>query len=349
MSATRGLAVGKFWPPHAGHVRLIRKLIANCDRVFILVCASKNQLPSGIQRSMWLQTMFPEAEVVVDNDWCAWHHPDECGTSCTELWARRVRELGLLPIDVVAAGESYAERFAKALQAKCIWLDRRFEVSRGTSIRKDLSGGWLELPRVVRAGLYRRLVILGAESTGTSTLAIDLSRRLNAPLVAEVGRTYSWHLFSQAGSMESINWSEENFWQIVNLQIQLERDSIWGDLETIPGIFGPWLICDTDTLATVAWWERYLNRDINAIEKFASARPADFYVHTSPSGVEFDDSDPLRDGAHVRLKMSDRFRELLVNSGRPWLEVTGSREERVEQVINALRKYEDESQRWIHS
>ena len=135
----------------------------------------------------------------------------------------------------------------------------------------------------------------------------------------------------------------------MNLQIQLERDSIWGDLETIPGIFGPWLICDTDTLATVAWWERYLNRDINAIEKFASARPADFYVHTSPSGVEFDDSDPLRDGAHVRLKMSDRFRELLVNSGRPWLEVTGSREERVEQVINALRKYEDESQRWIHS
>ena len=92
-----------------------------------------------------------------------------------------------------------------------------------------------------------------------------------------------------------------------------------------------------------------MNRDINAIEKFASARPADFYVHTSPSGVEFDDSDPLRDGAHVRLKMSDRFRELLVNSGRPWLEVTGSREERVEQVINALRKYEDESQRWIHS
>lgn len=349
MSSTRGLAVGKFWPPHAGHVRLIRKLTTNCERVFILVCASKNQVPSGIQRSMWLQAMFPEAEVVVDNDWCAWHYPGECRTSCTELWAGRVKELGLLPIHVVAAGESYAEGFAKALQAKCIWLDRHDEVSRGTSIREDLAGNWLELPRVVRAGLYRRVVILGAESTGTSTLASDLSRCLNAPLVAEVGRTYSWQLFAQAGSMGAISWSEENFWQIVNSQIQLERDSIWGDLESLPGTFGPWLVCDTDTLATVAWWERYLNHDNKAIQKFANSRLADFYVHTSPDGIEFDDSDPLRDGAHVRLAMSDRFRALLVTSGRPWLEVAGSREARVEQVINALRKYEAESPRWIHS
>lgn len=306
-------------------------------------------MPSGIQRSLWLQAMFPESEVVVDNDWCAWHHPNECGASCTELWAGRVKELGLFPIDVVAAGESYVERFANVLHAKCIRLDRHNAVGRGTGIRKDLAGNWLELPQVVRAGLYRRLVILGAESTGTSTLATDLSRRLNAPLAAEVGRAYSWYLFAQAGSMEDISWSEEDFWQIVNLQIQLERDAIWGDLESIPGTYGPWLVCDTDTLATVAWWERYLNNDIKAIQKFTNARPADFYVHTSPNGINFDDSDPLRDGAHVRLAMSDRFRELLVTSGRPWLEVAGSREARVEQVIDALRKYEDEFNRWIHS
>lgn len=349
MSATRGLAVGKFWPPHEGHIRLIRQLVAECDRAFVLVCASERQVPSGIERAVWLQAMFPEVEVVIDNDWCAWHHPAECGASCTELWARRVRELGLLPIDVVVAGESYAERFADALKAKCIRLERRNEPSRGTNIRQLLSVSWLELPPVVRAGLYRRVVILGAESTGTSTLAVDLSRRLCAPLVAEVGRTYSWHLFSRTGSMQSINWSEEHFWQIVNLQIQLERDSIWKDIETTPGSLGPWLICDTDTLATVAWWERYLNCDVEAIERFAHARLADLYVHTSPSDVEFDDSDPLRDGAHVRLKMSDRFRELLRDSGRPWLEVTGSRPDRVEQVVNALARYEVESPRWIHS
>lgn len=349
MSATRGLAIGKFWPPHAGHVRLIRQLIANCDRAFVLVCASERQVPGGMERAVWLQAMFPEVEVIVDHDWCAWHHPDDCRASCTELSARRVQELGLLPIDVVAAGESYAERFADALKAKCIRLERHDEPSRGTYIRQDLCASWLELPRVVRAGLYRRVVILGAESTGTSTLAVDLSRRLRAPLVAEVGRTYSWHLFSRAGSMEGIKWSQEHFWQIVNLQIQLERDSIWGDIETTPGTLGPWLICDTDTLATVAWWERYLNRDVEAIEKLASARLADLYVHTSPSDVEFDDSDPLRDGAHVRLTMSDRFRDLLRNSGRPWLEVTGSREDRVEQVVKTLQKLEVESPRWIHS
>lgn len=44
----------------------------------------------------------------------------------------------------------------------------------GTAVRADLVGRWGLLPVPVRLGLATRVVVVGAESTGTSTLAADL-------------------------------------------------------------------------------------------------------------------------------------------------------------------------------
>lgn len=59
-----------------------------------------------------------------------------------------------------------------------------------------------------------------------------------------------------------------------------------------------------------------------------AGRP-DRYVLTSPEGVPFE-QDGLRDGEHLREWMTERFREVLDESGVEWIEVGGGREERVE-------------------
>ncbi|GAA2751824.1 hypothetical protein GCM10010440_65570 [Kitasatospora cinereorecta] len=51
--------------------------------------------------------------------------------------------------------------------------------------------------------------------------------------------------------------------------------------------------------------------------------------------MEFED-DGLRDGEHLRAWMNGRFREVLAGRGVPWLELAGSRAERLERALAAV-------------
>ena len=345
----RGLIVGKFWPPHNGHQRAFDLLRASSDHMAIVVCGEPDQVPSAFDRAMWIQSANPDAEVVTVGDLCAWHHPSDCPPECTSAWVGRLGDLGLGGFDVVVASETYGKPFADAIGAELIDSARDSDGLSATAIRDDLSGRWLDLPPVVRAGLHRRVVVLGAESTGTSTLSLDLARELSMPLAPEAGRTVSWRLMAAAGDMGSVRWDESHFWEVGNLQIGLEHQAVFSRIRERPGELGPWLVCDTDTLATVAWWERYLNVGQGGIPQLASVRLGDLYLVTSPHDVEFDDSDPLRDGRHVRSAMHDRFIDLVEQSGRPWVLLTGDREERLAGAIAAMTEFELAHPRWVHS
>jgi NadR type nicotinamide-nucleotide adenylyltransferase len=336
------MAVGKFWPPHHGHHAMINHLVEQCERTLVLVCATPEQVPSGLDRALWLQQVHPGAEVVVCDDFCDWHFPHGCREECSREWADRVHELGLGPIDVVVSSESYGERFAGLLGARHVDFDpeRSAHPVSGTAVRASLADSWGSLHPVTRAGMFRRVVMLGAESTGTTTLVNDLSSALGLPCTPELGRTVSWELYARAGDMTAVTWTERHFWTIVNAQVRTELLALHAAEAAAPGPLGPWLVCDTDTLATVAWWERYLKSPSAPLLEFASARLADLYVITSPDGVEFDDSDPTRDGRHVRRSMHERLVELVRASGRPWLTVEGGRSARVAQVEAALLGHE---------
>ena len=340
--AARGMAVGKFWPPHHGHHAMINHLVEQCERTLVLVCATPEQVPSGLDRALWLQQVHPGAEVVVCDDFCDWHFPHGCREECSGEWADRVHELGLGPVDVVVSSESYGERFAGLLGARHVDFDpeRSAHPVSGTAVRASLADSWGSLHPVTRAGMFRRVVMLGAESTGTTTLVNDLSSALGLPCTPELGRTVSWELYARAGDMAAVTWTERHFWTIVNAQVRTELLALHAAEAAAPGPLGPWLVCDTDTLATVAWWERYLKSPSAPLLEFASARLADLYVITSPDGVEFDDSDPTRDGRHVRRSMHERLVELVRASGRPWLTVEGGRSARVAQVEAALLGHE---------
>jgi HTH-type transcriptional repressor of NAD biosynthesis genes len=347
---TVGLVVGKFWPPHAGHRFLIDQLVERCDRVFVVVCASRSQMPSGRDRAMWIQAEYPFHEVVVVDDLCAWHHPGSCSDECSEVWRDRINELNLEPIDIVATSEPYGERFADLLGVHHMQVDlTRTNVPITASlVRDDLSGSWHFLDLSVRKGLVRRVVVLGAESTGTSTLTRNLAEALSMPSTAEAGRTVSWELYAAVNEMTAVQWSSADFWSIVNHQISLEHRALEFAANLSPGQEGPWIVCDTDTLATVAWWERYLGSDPSALLEFAKSRLADLYLLTDPTGVDFDASDPLRDGAAIRVAMHERFVKLLEEVGVPWFLVTGSPSDRLTTAVEVLTKFETSNPRWVH-
>ena len=59
-----GLVLGKFMPPHAGHLHLISVARALCDELAIVVGTQPSEPISGALRFGWMRTLCPEDRVV---------------------------------------------------------------------------------------------------------------------------------------------------------------------------------------------------------------------------------------------------------------------------------------------
>lgn len=297
------------------------------NTLYVIVCTTPHARPSGQDRARWLQQIFPAAEVILTNDSCEWHHPGPCVADCTQKWVERTRQLVTVPIDQVFASEEYLERFALSLGATAVEFDssrQRYPVS-GTAVRMNLAQHWTQLHPVVRAGMCRKVTVMGAESTGTTTLANDLALQLSSKCVPEVGRTVSWELMAAAGLMENVNWTSREFWRILTEHANCEEAARHAvAFSGLGSHCPPWFVADTDALATVAWWHRYLGDPPASVVEFANCRLADAYIITTPVGIPFV-QDGIRDGEELRSEMTAMFTDLARQSGQPMITVEGDR------------------------
>jgi nicotinamide riboside kinase len=198
----------------------------------------------------------------------------------------------------------------------------------------------------VRGGLALRVVVLGAESTGTTTLAQDLAQYWRARggghgstrWVPEYGRDYSVEKYARARAMAQLDgtrppelaelvWESAEFEHIAAMQLVRE------DAAAATG--GPILICDTDAFATTVWHERYVGGGNAAIERIADSRSHPLYLLTHSEGVPYE-QDGLRDGAHIRDWMTERFIERLAETGRRSVILRGDRKKRLRDAVAAV-------------
>lgn len=108
-------------------------------------------------------------------------------------------------VDAVFTSEGYGDELARRLGAMHVAVDpgRSSAQVSGTAVRGDLAGHWRHLSPPVRRGLALRVVLLGAESTGTTTVAEALAERLRGrggawartAVVAEYGREFTVRRF----------------------------------------------------------------------------------------------------------------------------------------------------------
>ncbi|MDT3345895.1 AAA family ATPase [Microbacterium aquilitoris] len=327
MSDTRfrhGVVVGKFYPLHAGHAHLIRSAARQCERVTVeVIAASVESIPLA-QRAAWIREEHPTVRVV--------DHLDDTPVdfaSDTAWEAHTATIAGLLdsPADAVFTSDAYGEELARRLGATWVQVDpgRVHNPVSGTAIRADIAAHWHELAPAARASLAARIVVLGAESTGSTTLAAALAEELGTTWVPEYGREYSE---IRDGGLDA-PWRSDEFDLVVDRQMAME-DAALRRVRT------PVLVCDTDVLATALWHERYVGRPAPGIRRRAEGHRPALYVLTGDE-IPFV-QDGMRDGEHIRHAMQRRFREVLAEQSAPWLEVRGSVAERVAAVLPAARE-----------
>lgn len=317
-----GLVLGKFYPFHTGHSHLIREAQRRSDRVTVQVLgASVESIPLEV-RAAWIRESHPGVRVVTAVD----DAPVDFDSPSAWREHMAVIEAHLdAPVTTVYSSDAYGAELARRLGAAWHQVDagRLLNPVSGTAIRADVAGNWHELSPAVRSWLTARVVVLGAESTGSTTTAAALAERLGTHWVAEYGREYSE---VRAGGLHA-PWESREFDLIVDRQIEAEERA----RRTAPI---PLLVCDTDVLATALWHERYVGTAAEHIHRRARAHQPLLYVLTGDE-IPFA-QDGMRDGEHIRHEMQQRFREVLAVQPVDWLEVRGSVEERVDAVVAAI-------------
>jgi len=314
-----GVSVGKFYPPHRGHKRLIEFAESRCDELVVIVGSRPAEDPSANLRIAWLRLMHPNVRFELVDD----VYPED-----PEIWARvAIRVLGHAP-NVAFAGESYGAAWARAMGCEFEIVDRTAgrETCSGTAVRNDPLGHWECLEPYVRAHYVKRVCAVGAESTGTTTVARDLAAHYQTLWVPEYGRDY-YEDRIRSHSAEA-KWSTYEFVHIAREQARIE------DLGAL--VADRLLVCDTDSFATEIWHERYMGTPSAEVAEVAAGRKCDLYLLT---GVDIPFvQDGYRDGENVRDWMHRRFREELERRGKPYVLLEGDRKTRLSRAIERIDK-----------
>lgn len=313
-----GIVIGKFYPPHRGHKYLIDTARSQCEELTVIVCWKKSQLISGVERARWMQEIHPDVHVKLLDD-------DRLGDDDSESWAQATLDiLGFTP-DAVFTSEAYGDPYASFMGCVHVLVDKdRTHIPISATMVRSNPAKYAEyLEPCVMAAFARRVVVLGAESTGTTTLAQGLAKHYKTVWVPEYGRFFSeGKLFGE----ECAEWRTEEFTKIAKAQCMLE-DSL---AEASNGM----VICDTDAFATGIWHERYMGFRSPRVESIAAGRKYDLYIVTGDE-IPFV-QDGTRDGERIRHGMHKQFIERLKESGKAYIMVTGSKEARLAAAIAAI-------------
>ncbi len=319
-----GLIIGKFYPFHAGHRFLIETGLKSVQKLTVIVCQSdRYKIPAGV-RSRWIKKTFPIVDVKI------FYHSaslDSDSPDISIIWADITKKfLGFTP-DIVFSSEIYGEYYSKYMGSKHSLVDlerKNFPIS-GTKIRSDVYENWRYLPDATKSFFTQKIVILGAESTGTTTLSRDLAKHYGTVWAPEYGRLYyEGRMFSK----NQTDWSTDEFIHIAKSQNLLENALLKKANKL--------LICDTDAFATTLWHERYVGNESLELSQVVKKEKPLLCILTDID-IPFV-QDGTRDGEHIRTNMHNRFIERLGEEGTNYIIVSGSKEKRLADSIAEIEK-----------
>ncbi len=167
----------------------------------------------------------------------------------------------------------------------------------------------------------KRIVIIGPESTGKSTLSQALADALGTLWVPEYARTY----------LETINrpYEESDLLEIAKGQLAAEDAA--AEITNGP------LICDTDLNVIKVWSEHKYHRCNNFITSQIEVRRYDLYLLT---GIDLPwQPDPLREHPDetMRQYFYNIYKHIVAQSGVPWFPVNGNESERLEKALGYIQ------------
>jgi NadR type nicotinamide-nucleotide adenylyltransferase len=221
---------------------------------------------------------------------------------------------------VVFSSEAYGDELARRLGARHVLVDAgraRVPVS-ASQIRARPLAYWDYLPPPVRLHYLRRVAVVGAESTGKTTLAQALAAHFNTVWVPEFAREY---LLARGGVCTLADMP------LIAQGQAASEDRLARQADRV-------LIGDTNLLTTQLWHEHYFGECPPALRRMAAERTADVYLLCDIDVPWV--ADELRDSPGQRAWFHNRFRDELDARGLPFIVLSGPLPSRLAPAVQAV-------------
>lgn len=321
----RGLTVGKFAPLHAGHQLLIETALHEVEQLLVVIydCPETTRVPLPI-RAAWLRNIYPQIHVIE-----AWDGPTEVGDTPEIKQLHEtyiINRLGIHDISHFYSSEFYGEHMSQALGAvnRLVDPDRGRVPISGTLVRADPARYRAFLHPSVYRDLICNIVLLGAPSTGKTTLAQRLAEAYNTVWMPEYGREY-WEMYQSARRLSLTQLVE-----IAEGHLEREERRL---LEA-----DRYLFTDTNALTT-AMFSRDYHGTIHPRLAELARKAATRYdlVLLCEDDIPYADTWD-RSGAVQREIFQKRIIADLIERKIPFLRVRGDVQQRVDQVRSLLER-----------
>lgn len=172
------------------------------------------------------------------------------------------------------------------------------------------------------SGIKKRIVITGPESTGKTTLAMQLADYYDGVFIPEFAREYVGKLTS--------HYTYEDVEVIARKQVEQYLETI-----SNPGtifFFDTWLII------TKVWFRWVYGRFPDWLETEIAKHPVDFYLLCRPD-LPWEADQVRENGGENRMKLYEEYRQELLHYGYSFAEIEGDGHQRLMNAIEAIHSF----------
>lgn len=327
-----GMYGGSFDPIHLGHVNDIIKASSMCKELHIILSYSiKRDSVNYKQRYQWLVEITKELENIIIHT-----IEDKDINKETYNWEQGAKDIKIAiskPIDIVFCGTDYknTNRFETLYpESKIYYFDRNIINISSTEIRKNPLKYWEYIPNTVKPYYVKKVLIVGGESTGKSTLTRNLALAFNTVYLEEVGRT----ICERAKSEEMM--IETDFLEIMIKHKAKEYEIIKNSNKI--------MFEDTDCLTTL-FFSKLLCENKNNIDNYKKIAEGISYFNKYDLIIFLEpDVDFIQDGtrneeiANNRIKYSNILENILKANNIKYEKINGTYIERFEKSFQLVKQ-----------
>lgn len=315
----KAFVFGKFSPFHKGHEALISFALQHCSSLTVLVCCSGQEDTTGEIRKSWIDRVF-ENEInlqVKVLPYCGNELPNTSVSSreVSFLWAQKFKEV-VPDCNLVVTSEPYGDYLAEYMNIQHLPFDppRTAHPVSASKIRNQLQNYWHFLPEVVKPHYIRKVVLLGTESTGKSTLAHQLAKHFNATLIEETAREII---------QNSNSFSEEDLRNVAREHSRRIMKGMEGSHSL--------MIIDTDIHITQSYASFTYGKFLHLPEEMYRIQKAGLYLYLNNDMPFCQDGTRFDEARAMELEKSHR--SVLKQFNVSVNEISGSREERFTKAV----------------
>ena len=321
-----GLYGGCFDPIHLGHVDCILQAAASCEELYVVLVVSQTvrQIDPRV-RYRWLYELtehIGNVKILTLNDYCkekAEYTPEAARQDC-----QYIRKTIGKPIDAVFCGSDYdKDSFWAVCYPECAFVTFPRNEMSSTELRKDPYGHWDWIPTVARPYFVKKVLLVGGESVGKSTLTISLAHRFNTNYIDEAGREISMRSGDDRLMLQS-DYTEILLRHKLNEIEALKRSN-------------KLLFVDTDALITRFYLEfldgGVSDQNIALADAIDAINNYDLILFLEPDVAFVQDGGRSEEIHSDREKYSRRIKQILQEHSRNFVSISGDYQNRYKEAV----------------